>query len=187
MPYPSYCTQIDSTGNGHYRCGGACLASVLLDDGWQSDPWGLTVQVSDEEGWTDVGCTSDQMIDAAQRRGLNGRKFTYWEELEDALLAGEAPLLLLNNVFLVPRSYPPGHGWESLHWVRCAAFSNRDDMLYLYDPLTWIQQLDGSVYQGPVASTQEGCTQAIATTSWPEAGVILTSTTGRNLNFSPVD
>jgi len=182
MAYPTYCTQLDQTGNGHYRCGGASLASVLLDDGWQSDPWQLTVQISDEEGWTDVGCTSAQLIDAADRRGLQGALWTYWEEAEAALELGHAVLVLCNNQYLVPRPYPFDAGWEALHWVRLVALSDRDDMTYLYDPLCYLQQKDGSVYQGPTCSTQQGMTTAINTTAWPEAGVVLASRGGRRLN-----
>jgi hypothetical protein len=142
------------------------------------------VEISDSEGWTDVGCTSDQLLAAAARRGLDGRKWTSWDDMFVALGSGSAVLALCNNRWLIPRSYPPGSGWESLHWVRIVAASDRDDMLYLYDPLSYLHQLDGSVYQGPVASTQQGMGQAIASTAWPEAGVILTSRGGRSLNLA---
>lgn len=182
MAYPTYCTQLDATGNGHYRCAGACLASALLDEGWQSDPWALTVQISDEEGWTDNGATSDQLISAAQARGLGGRKWTYWEELEQAVAQGEAVMVLCQNQYLEPRAYPMDYGWEALHWVRVLAVALRDDMCYVYDPLCYLAQKDGSVYQGPTLSTEGTMVTAIQTNGWPEAGVILTSGSGTNLN-----
>ena len=49
----AYCTQIDPNGSGGDRCGPASCASVLLSEGWQSDPWQLTLQLaaqSDPEG-----------------------------------------------------------------------------------------------------------------------------------------
>jgi len=183
MPYPTYCTQLDSTGNGHYRCGGASLASCLLDDGWQSDPWQLTVQLSDQYGWTDAGCTSDQLLAAADEHGLAGRKWTDWDDAFVALAGGEAVLALLNNRYITPRPYPFGSGWESLHWIRIVALSDRDDMAYCYDPLCYMQESSGGFYQGPTASTQEGLTGGIQTNGWPEAGVILTSRAGRPLNL----
>jgi hypothetical protein len=185
VAYPTYCTQLDSTGNGHYRCGGATLASVLLDDGWNSDPWELTVQISDEEGWTDVGCTSDQLIDAAGRRGLDGRKWVYMEELEEALKAGQAVAVLCQNQYLTPRPYPLDYGWEALHWIRALAVADRDDVVYCYDPLCWMVQKDGSAYQGPTVTTQDQLADAIRVNGWPEAGVLLSSRQGRDLNRNP--
>jgi hypothetical protein len=55
-------------------------------------------------------------------------------------------------------------------------------MCYVYDPLTYLYQPDGSVYQGPVASTVEQVMAAIRVTAWPEAGVIFHSRAGKNLN-----
>lgn len=182
MAYPTYCTQLDQTGNGHERCAAAVLASALLDEGWQSDPWELTVQIADTEGWTDNGATSDQLISAAQARGLSGRKWTYWEELEAAIAAGEAVMILCQNVYLEPRPYPMDYGWEALHWVRCLQTSLRDEMCYLYDPLTWMVQKDGTPFQGPTVCTEDTLVTAIQQNGWPEAGVILTSGSGQNLN-----
>lgn len=182
MPYGSYCTQIGPDGSGHERCGGACLASCLLDDGWQSDPYGLMVQVSDECGMTDVGCTSQQLISCAAGRGLDGRLWYQTGEARAALAAGEAVLVLLDNKFMQPRSYPLAYGWEAMHWIRIVAASERDDMCYVYDPLTYMSQKDGTIFQGPVASTFDGLAGAIQATPYNEAGVILTSRQGRNLN-----
>lgn len=182
MAYGSYCTQIDANGSGRERCGGACLASCLLDDGWQSDPWQLTVQISDQCGITDQGCTSSQLIACADMHGLDGRQWFKWQELLDGLKAGEAVLILCDNRYLEPRTYPAGYGWEAMHWVRAVVASDRDDMLYLYDPLTYAPQKDGSIYQGPVASTFDGVNEAISITPFAEAGVILTSRGGVNLN-----
>jgi hypothetical protein len=182
VPNGTYCTQIDQNGSGRERCGGACLASVCLDDGWQSDPWQLTVQISDQCGITDRGATSADLIACAASYGLDGRMWTYWQEMLDAIKAGEAALILCDNKHLTPRTYPLGYGWEAMHWVRAVVASDRDDMVYLYDPLTWAPQKDGTVYQGPVASTFDGVNAAISATPFWESGVILTSRKGTNLN-----
>lgn len=185
MTYGTYCTQIDQNGSGRERCGGACLASVLLNDGWQSDPWALTVAVSDECGITDRGCTSDQLIACANAHGLDGRKFTYVEEAEEALRNGEAVLWLCDNVYLEPRPYPAGYGWEATHWIRSLLISDAQNMHFVYDPLTYIVQKDGSVFQGPVAMDAETVLKAVQATPYAEAGVILTSRKGLDLNRPP--
>jgi hypothetical protein len=182
MAFGTYCTQIDANGSGRERCGGACLASCLLDDGWNSDPWALTVQVSDACGITDKGCTSSQLIACADMHGLDGRLWYGWDEASTALAAGEAVLCLLDNKFMIPRTYPMGYGWEAMHWVRVIVHSSRDDMAYVYDPLTYQIQRDGSIFQGPIASTAAGLVAAIQQTPYTEAGVILTSRQGKNLN-----
>jgi len=182
MPYGSYCTQIGPDGQGAMRCGPACVASVLLDDGWQSDPWQLTLQLEAQSDPQGDGTTSADLIRLANANGLDGRLWYGWPEADAALLAGEAVLVLCDNRYLTPRTYPPGASWEALHWVRCVVHSQRDDMLYLYDPLTYGAQLWGPPYQGPVASTVDGCTAAIQATAWPESGVILTSRLGHDLN-----
>lgn len=183
MPqYGSYCTQIGPDGSGRERCGGACIASVLLDEGWQSDPWALTVAVSDQCGFTDAGATSAEMIACAEAHGLAGRMWQYVEEAKNALEDGEAVLCLLDNRYMEPRSYPAGASWEAMHWVRVLYVSPEEQLAYVYDPLTYMIQPDGSVYQGPVASTVEGLLTAIRQTPYWEAGVILSSKTGQHLN-----
>lgn len=182
MAYGTYCTQIDENGSGRERCGGACLASCCLDDGWQSDPWALTVQISDQCGITDRGCTSDQLLQCASAYGFDGWKWFKWQELLDGLQAGHAVLVLCDNKFLEPRTYPMGYGWEAHHWVRCVVASDRDDMVYLYDPLTYQIQRDQTRFQGPVATTFDGLNAAISATPYPEAGIILSSRKGTNLN-----
>lgn len=185
MPYGTYCTQIDANGSGRERCGAACLASVLLNDGWKSDPWALTVQIADQYGITDRGATSDQLIAAANEYGLDGRKWVYAEELETALRGGEAGLLLCDNKYLEPRAYPLDYGWEAMHWIRIYAMSDFEELAYVYDPLCWIPQKDGSIYQGPTASTLEGLLNAVRASPYAEAGIILTSRQGRDLNKPP--
>lgn len=185
VQHGTYCTQIDPTGNGRLRCGGACLASVLLNDGYESDPYELMVRVSDSCGITDVGCTSAQLIACAMAHGLDGRTWVYADECEDALLKGEAVLLLCDNQYLEPRCYPMDYGWEAMHWIRIYHVSPGEQLAYIYDPLCWMPQKDGSVYQGPTASTLEGCLNAVRATGYPEAGVILTSRKGRDLNTPP--
>jgi hypothetical protein len=178
----TYCTQIGPDGSGHERCGAAALASVVLDNGWQSDPWELTVQIADTYGITDQGATSQQLIAAAADYNLDGRLWYRWEELKAALSAGEAVLILCDNQYLEPRTYPAGYQWEAMHWVRAVVASDRDDMVYLYDPLTWAPQKDGTVYQGPVASSFDGINEAVSATPYSEAGVILRSRAGLDLN-----
>lgn len=185
MAYGTYCTQIDQNGSGRERCGGACLASVMLNDGWHSDPWDLTVQVSDACGITDRGCTSDQLIACANAYGLDGRKWTYVEEAQEALLAGEAVLILCDNQFLEPRPYPMGYGWEAMHWIRAVAFSDFQDLIFMYDPLTYMEQKSGPPYQGPTCMDVQSVMTSIAKTPYAEAGVVLTSRKGLDLNRPP--
>jgi hypothetical protein len=154
----------------------------MLDDGWQSDPYELMVQVSDACGITDRGCTSDQLIACAAAYGLDGRKWTYVDEATAALNDGEAVLWLLDNQYMEPRAYPQGYGWEAMHWVRTLIISDYEELAYCYDPLAYLPQKDGSVFQGPVATTVEGLLNAVRATPYPEAGIILTSRQGNNLN-----
>jgi hypothetical protein len=182
MPYGSYCTQIDASGSGRERCGGACLASCLLDEGYQSDPWALTVQVSDQCGITDQGCTSDQLGACATAYGLDWRYWYSGNDARQAIGQGEAVLVLCDNQFLIPRPYPAGYGWEAHHWIRIVAFTDLDDMCYVYDPLTYMGQKDGSVYQGPTVATFDAIWQAVMATPYSESGIVLSSRQGRNLN-----
>lgn len=182
MAYGSYCTQIGPDGNGAMRCGQASLASALLDDGYQSDPWELTLQLERESDPQKDGTTCNDLIALADRYGLAGRTWVHWNDAIQGLNKGEAVLCLLDNRYMVPRSYPDGESWNAMHWVRVVRFSDRDDMCYVYDPLTYMYQPDNSVYQGPVASTAEQVMAAIIATSYWESGVILTSRQGKDLN-----
>jgi len=182
MGYGSYCTQIDPGGSGGMRCGPACCASVLLDAGWQSDPWQLTLQLDSEVPGAADGTTSADLIALMDKYGFDGRPWQHWQEMRDALAAGEAVLILCDNRYLTPRSYPPGAAWEAMHWVRAVVASDRDDMVYLYDPLTFLPQSAGPTYQGPMASSFDGLNDAISATNYWESGIILTSRVGVNLN-----
>jgi hypothetical protein len=178
----AYCTQMAPDGSGHEACGAACLASVMLSEGWQSDPWGLTQQVAMENGIWNEGSTSDQLLTAAGRYGFSGGKWYSWQDGCNHLEAGHAVLNLLNNWVLEPREYPNGGAWNSLHWTRSVRQLDVDGLVYTYDPLCWMPQADGSVYQGPGLYTIATVQTAIAGTSWPEAGIYLVSPSGRNLN-----
>lgn len=182
MAYGSYCTQIDSSGSGGMRCGQACVASCLLDDGWQSDPWELTLELEQESDPQKDGTTCQDIIRLADANGLDGRNWYSWDDAIVALSNGEAVLCLLDNRYLLPRSYPNGESWNAMHWIRVVRVSDRDDMCYVYDPLTYQYQPDNTVYQGPVASTQDQIWAAIMATTYPESGVILTSRQGNDLN-----
>ena len=103
-------------------------------------------------------------------------------EARAALVAGEAVVALLDNRELVPRTYPPGNSWNAMHYVRIVLASARDSMLYLYDPLTYQPAPDGTVYQGPVASSTQALLKAIKATPFAESGVIYTSRRGVDLN-----
>ena len=182
MAYGSYCTQIDQSGSGGMRCGPASVASCLLDDGWHSDPWQLTVQLDAQIDPQKDGTTCQDLIALADQYGLDGRVWYEWHDAAQHLLIGEAVLCLLDNRYLLPRSYPNGEAWNAMHWIRVIAFSERDDMCYVYDPLTYLYQPDGTAYQGPVASTVAQVMAAIAVTPYAEAGVILRSRQGIDLN-----
>lgn len=182
MGYGSYCTQIDPSGSGGMRCGPACCASVLLDAGWQSDPWELTLQLDAQIDPAKDGTTSDDLIALMAGYGFEGRKWTYRWELEEALDNGEAVLILLDNKVIVPRAYPNDASWNALHWIRAVVYSDRDDMVYCYDPLCYLVQKDGTVFQGPTASTWESISDAVNATGWPESGVAFRWPQGGNLN-----
>lgn len=182
MAYGTYCTQIDPSGSGGMRCGPASVASVLLDEGWQSDPWQLTLQLDAQCDPGKDGTTCQDLIGLVERYGLAGRVWYQWNDAAQSLLRGDAVLCLLDNRYLLPRSYPNGDSWNAMHWIRVVVQSDRDDMCYVYDPLTYLYQPDGTVYQGPVASTAAQVMAAIAVTAYPEAGIIVSSATGKNLN-----
>jgi hypothetical protein len=182
MVYGSYCTQIDPSGSGGMRCGPACVASVLLDDGWQSDPWQLTLQLDSEVDPQKDGTTAQDLVALGEAHGLSGNVWYSWNDAIVALSNGGAVLCLLDNRYLLPRSYPNGESWNAMHWIRVVARSDRDDMCYVYDPLTYLYQPDGTVYQGPVASTSEQIMAAIMATPYSEAGSILWSLQGKDLN-----
>lgn len=182
MQVGTYCTQIGPDGSGHERCGAACLASVMLNEGWQSDPFMLTCQVADENGITDVGCTSDQLLAAAARYGFTGGKWHQMAEAWDLLANGHAVLVLCNNVYLAPRMYPPGAGWNAMHWIRILAPLENGQMVYSYDPLTYDHHPSGYTYQNPNAYLTYSVQRAVQVTAYPEAGIFLTSPSGKNLN-----
>lgn len=178
----AYCTQIDPAGSGGDRCGPASCASVLLSEGWQSDPWQLTLECaakSDPEG---NGTTSQDLLKLMQGYGLAGALWYSWSDLEQLWRAGYAVLLLNENYLLSPRPYPNGTSWNATHWIRLVAGSVPDAMIYVYDPLTYLYQPDGSVYQGPTVATGASVKAAGDATGYPEYGVYFRSPSGKNLN-----
>lgn len=182
MAIGDYCTQMAPDGSGHEACGAACLASCALSNGWESDPWELTQVISHKYGIQDRGATSEQLIQAGADYQLDGSKWYAWSEAEAQMLAGGAVLCLLDNSRLVPRPYPSGTGWNAMHWIRVLRVVENGRMVYAYDPLTYMYQPDGSVYQNPTVVTQESLWEAIMATGYPEAGVIFLSLNYRNLN-----
>jgi hypothetical protein len=182
MAIGDYCTQMAPDGSGHEACGAACLASCALSNGWQSDPWQLTKEIAITYGIVDRGATSAQLINAAHDYNLDGKLWYSWDEAKVELAAGNAVLCLLDNSRLSPRPYPSGTGWNAMHWIRILAVVEGGRMVYAYDPLTYMYQPDGSVYQNPTVVTQDSLWQGIMATGYPEAGVILMSREGRNLN-----
>jgi hypothetical protein len=180
----AYCTQLAPDGSGHEACGAACLASVMLSEGWQSDPWGLTQQVAVDNGIWNEGATSQELLNAAFKYGFQGGLWYTWEEGLQHLRDGHGLLALNDNWLLEPRQYPRGGAWNSLHWVRLVQDIAVDGLVYTYDPLCYLQQVDGSVYQGPGVYTTPTVQSAIGSTSWPEAGIYLLSPSGKNLNVA---
>jgi hypothetical protein len=179
---PGYATQIGPDGSGHERCGAACVASVLLSAGWDSDPYELMFQIADEAGINNVGATSQQVLSAANKYGFTGDLWSGWADCLEALDRGHAVLALLNNKYLLPRTYPPGDAWNAMHWIRVVLELDGGLMTYCYDPLTYIPQVGGPVYQGPTVYTTASVRTGIRMSPYPEAGVILRSPSGAPLN-----
>jgi hypothetical protein len=178
----AYCTQIDSSGSGGMRCGPASCASVLLSEGWQSDPWALTAQLDAQCDPHKDGTTSNDLLTLMDGYGFAGGLWYSWEDAQDCWRNGQAVLCLLDNSELEPRAYPPGDNWNAMHWIRILVEAGPDGMTYAYDPLTWMVQPDGRPYQGPTVYTSASIMRAIQTTAYPEAGISLVSPSGRNLN-----
>jgi hypothetical protein len=178
----AYCTQMDPNGSGGDRCGPASCASVLLSEGWQSDPWALTLQIGSECDPEMNGTTSDDLLNVMAHYGIPGDRWYGWDDLDELLQAGHAVLLLNENYLLSPRPYPSGSGFNATHWIRLVAIGVPDQMIYVYDPLTYLYQPDGTVFQGPTVATTESVKAAGDATGYPEYGVYFVSPSGRNLN-----
>jgi hypothetical protein len=178
----AYCTQISPTGSGGMRCGPASCASVLLSEGWQSDPWELTLELDAKVDPAKDGTTSQDLLTLMAGYGFTGELWYSWADAEAMTASGLAVLALNTNWLLVPRPYPNADSWNALHWIRLLVTSVPDQMVYTYDPLCWIVQPDGSAYQGPTVQTVRSVQNAIASTAWPEAGVAFYSPSGKNLN-----
>jgi hypothetical protein len=169
-----YCTQLGPDGYGHDRCWAACIASALLTFGWQSDPYGLMRDVTAKGPGDDHTEDVADLIATAEAMGIHGRPWTGWHECEEALAADEVPIALIANHLLIPRPYPPGAGWEALHYVRIRQVLDDGSLIYLYDPLCYLPQPLGGIYQGPTVVTYQSLTAAIMATPNQYAGVILT-------------
>lgn len=171
MGRQEYCTQLDQHGSGQDRCGGACLASALLHYGWQSDPWGLTVQLSDRYGITGVGVTAPRLLDCAKQEGLTGEAWYSQDAAGVHLGQDHAVLCLLDNRYLVPHVYPALPGWNALHWLRLVQMVDDNTMMYVYDPLCYDREPGAPLYQGPCAYTAESLWYAIQASPTPEWGI----------------
>lgn len=177
-----YASELDpATLRAGNRCGPAALASALLERGWQSDPWLLTLELTHETpgavGDTlPDGSTSDQLIAACAAHSLPAEKFgfapTFWDEAVAALAQGRQVLLLLDNWLLRPRAYPLGVNWDALHWVRLVRVLD-DRTALLHDPLCWMQGEYQQPYQGPTVATIDSIKAAIIATPWPESGILI--------------
>ena len=179
----AYCTQMAPDGSGGMRCGPASCASVLLSEGWQSDPWQLTLELDAKVDPQKDGTTSQDLLNLMAGYGFEGYLWDRWEDLPALLHSGHGVLLLNANWLLVPRPYPAGTGWNAMHWIRLVADSVPDQMIYTYDPLTYLYQPDGTVYQGPTVATSSSCRAAGDGTGYPEYGVYFVSPSGTDLNL----
>lgn len=178
----AYCTQMAPDGSGGMRCGPASCASVLLSEGWQSDPWQLTLQLDGECPGAADGTTSQDLLNLMAGYGFGGGTWTTWPICRDHWAQGHAILCLLDNSYLIPRAYPPGDNWNAMHWIRVLIEAGPDAMTYAYDPLTWMVQPDGWAYQGPTVYQTSSIQSSIAHTAYPEAGIYLVSPSGQDLN-----
>lgn len=178
----AYCTQIDPSGYGGMRCGPASCASVLLSEGWQSDPWQLTLELDAKCDPNKDGTTSHDLLTLMAGYGFAGGTWSLWADGQAHAANGAAVLYLHDNRYLIPRAYPPGAGWEAMHWGRFLVESGPDDMAYCYDPLTWMVQPNGTAYQGPTVFRVSSILASISATPYPEAGIYLVSPSGKDLN-----
>lgn len=182
MAASAYCTQMDPSGSGGMRCGPASCASVLLSEGWDSDPWQLTLELDAKVDPQKDGTTSQDLLDLMAGYGFQGAIWTSWEQGRHELESGCAVLLLNANWLLEPRPYPSSESFNAMHWIRLVSGSVPDGMIYTYDPLCWMIQPDGGAYQGPTVQTVASCKAAGDATGYPEYGVYFLSPSGKNLN-----
>lgn len=171
----AYVTQIGPDGSGHDRCGAACVASILLSAGWDSDPYGLMLDVTRQlwGGREPGGATAEQLGAVLLDYGFLWAHWVTWLEAAEALGQGHYVLALVDNRLLAPRAYPRGDAWNALHWLRIVDLIPDDEMAYVYDPLTYIPQADGSIYQGPTVARIPTIRAGIAATPEPYAGILV--------------
>lgn len=178
----AYCTQMAPSGSGGMRCGPASCASVLLSAGWQSDPWGLTLELDAKVDPEKDGTTSQDLLQLMAGYGFSGGLWDTWDDLYAHWERGDAVLLLNANWMLSPRPYPSSTSFNAMHWIRLLAEAGPDQMVYTYDPLTYLYQPDGTIFQGPTVHTTASCRAAGDATGYPEYGVYLKPLTGGDLN-----
>lgn len=176
----AYTTELGPDGSGHARCGPACIASILLSAGWQSDPWGLTLEVTGKalglpgpaspDQTVVGGMTSQQMIDVLKQYQFTAQTIITWQEVIDAIAAGKDVCLLLDNWYLRPRMYPAGAAWDALHWIRLRGFHS-GHIAVCDDPLVFVPGEYPTPYQGPVAYDTSSIRAAIGATPVPESGI----------------
>lgn len=169
----AYCTQIGPDGNGHDRCWAACIASGLLTFGWDSDPFELTRQVAQLPPGEGNPANLDQMQAAAETFGVKVSRWTVWESAATAMAGNDVVVALVDNKYLIPHSYPRGRGWDALHYIRLVEYIDNEQMIYCYDPLTYLTQGGFGLYQGPTIYTKESITNAIMHTPYNDAGLII--------------
>lgn len=173
---------MDPSGSGGMRCGPASCASVLLSEGWQSDPWALTLELDAKVDLQKDGTTSQDLLTLMAGYGFSGGLWSNWSSLADLWQMGHAVLLLNANWYLEPRPYPSSSSFNAMHWLRMLVSAVPDAMIYTYDPLCWMVQPDGGAYQGPTVQTAASLKAAGDATGYPEYGIYLVSPSGKNLN-----
>lgn len=174
----AYVSQLGPDGLGHDRCAPACLASYLLDQGWQSDPWLLLQELAAPGAPLAADRThgADELIAAARGKGFTAVEWVQWPAVAPLLgLPGVGVFALVDNSVLRPTAYPNVPGWRAMHWVRLVELIGDDaDLCVCYDPLTYLPQPHGLVYQGPMLYTTDSVRAAIMATPYGYAGVLAT-------------
>lgn len=173
----SYVSQLGPDGLGHDRCAPACLASYLLDRGWESDPWLLLQELAAPGAPLAADRVHDasDLIEAARGKGFTGHRWLQWPIAQAALTRPEWGLFaLVDNGVLRPTAYPNVPGWRALHWIRLVQLVGDDgDLVVTYDPLTHLPQPGGPVYHGPMLYTVQSVRSAIMATPVEYAGVLV--------------